>query len=140
MRSLTYDGHRQAGPGWGVVAGSALGLHLGPGGSHLPRPLQVQVSGRAGSEAGSGCCMQISTGRKPLLRRLPMGSESTAEKSLYFLKQKPPSFTRESQQPIRRRPDFTTQIRNCEECPGLGVTVRCLRRCLGRLKLSVQVS
>lgn len=80
----------------GVVAGSALGLHLGPGGSHLPRPLQVQVSGRAGSEAGSGCCMQISTGRKPLLRRLPLGSESTPEKSLYFLKQKPPSFTRES--------------------------------------------
>lgn len=104
--------------GWSLALprGSTLGR------SDLPRPLRVQVSGGAGCEAGSGCCMQISTERKLRLRRLPVGSESTAEKSHSFLKQKPPSFTRESQQPIRRRPDFTTQIRNCEECPGLGVT------------------
>lgn len=58
-------------------------------------PLPAQVSRGTGSEAGSGSCMQISTeARKPLLKNLPVGSESTAaEKSLYFLKQKP-SFTR----------------------------------------------
>lgn len=41
----------------------------------------------------------------------PWGSESTAENTLYFLKQKPPAFTRENQQPIRLHPAFTTQIR-----------------------------
>lgn len=58
-------------------------------------PLPAQVSRGTGSEAGSGSCMQISTeARKPLLKNLPVGSESTAaEKSLHFLKQKP-SFTR----------------------------------------------
>lgn len=66
--------------------------------------LQAQVSGGTGSEAGSGSCMQISTGaRKPQLTRLPVGSESTAEESLYFLKQKPPSFTRKGHRPIRRQ-------------------------------------
>lgn len=46
--------------------------------------------------------MQISAeARKPLLKNLPVGSESTAaEKSLYFLKQKA-SFTRKGHQPIR---------------------------------------
>ena len=46
--------------------------------------------------------MQISAeARKPPLKNLPVGSESTAaEKSLYFLKQKA-SFTRKGHQPIR---------------------------------------
>lgn len=69
-------------------------LYLGPLQASL-HPLLAQVSRGTGSETGSGSCMQISTeARKPLLKNLPVSSESTAaEKSLYFLKQKP-SFTR----------------------------------------------
>lgn len=111
LRSPPTDG--PGGGRWLCSRGSTLGR------SDLPRPLQSQVSGGAGSRAGSGCCMQISTERKPLLSLSPWGSESTAKKSLYFLKQKPLAFTRENQQPIRLHPAFTTQIRNCEECPGL---------------------
>lgn len=64
-----------------AVVGSLLpGLHLG--GSRLPLP-PGQVRGRAGSAAGRGSCMQISReARKPPLKNLPAGSESTAEKSL----------------------------------------------------------
>lgn len=113
VSSLTYDRHRQP-RGWSLALLS--GIHLGP----LRPPSASPGPGKWWSRLSSRkwMCMQISTERKPLLSSLPWGSESTAEKSLYFLKQKPPAFTRENRRPIRLHPAFTTQIRNCEECPG----------------------
>lgn len=92
---LTLEPPRTDRPATGGHALSFSGpLYLGSLQASL-HPLPAQVSRGTGSEAGSGSCMQISTeARKPLLKNLPVGSESTAaEKSLYFLKQKP-SFTR----------------------------------------------